>query len=318
MPDCEYFENLCSANLDGELSRAQKRELDAHLAECPACAAYMEDLRLMRTAWSDLKEPLPEALHEQIMQKVMEEARANAPAPEKKTRRRPPVFTMIGAAAACVLLVLSGAVGDLLGETSGDPTEESTAPQAANGAAMEDTRLTGASSETVDTPEPEESAQGDASAAPRSSAESGKTKTAAPHDRQESTANAVSPQSGEVLLPEKEGGAGLPAVMAMDDPTENPAAELAVTIPDELQAYSFGFCYVAVGSGDPPALDKASLIEKDGSTYYFKAENNLSTMERISAQLQEAGYQTAMRSDIGITTDDSAAYNLLIVSVGSQ
>lgn len=35
MPDCEYFEELCSMALDGELSRAQKRELDAHLAECP-------------------------------------------------------------------------------------------------------------------------------------------------------------------------------------------------------------------------------------------------------------------------------------------
>mgnify|MGYP001623365510 CR=1 FL=1 len=64
MPNCEYFEELCSSSLDGELTRAQKRELEAHLAECPACAAYLEDLKLIRTAWGDLKEPLPEQLQE--------------------------------------------------------------------------------------------------------------------------------------------------------------------------------------------------------------------------------------------------------------
>ena len=52
MPDCEYFEELCSLSLDGSLTRAEKRELDAHLAECPACAAYLEDLKFMRTALS--------------------------------------------------------------------------------------------------------------------------------------------------------------------------------------------------------------------------------------------------------------------------
>ena len=141
MPDCEYFEELCSMALDGELSRAQKRELDAHLAECPACAAYMEDLKLMRTAWGDVKEPLPEALHEKIMSGVVEEAQKNAAPAKEKRKRRPPVFTMIAAAAACVLLAVSGAAGDLFGGLKveqDEPAMAAAGSAGSAGAAMDD------------------------------------------------------------------------------------------------------------------------------------------------------------------------------------
>jgi len=91
MPDCKYFEELCSASLDGELTRAEKRELDKHLAECPACAAWLEDLKLMRTAWGDIKAPLPEELHEKIMEHIIDAM----PAPTPPRKRTLPVFTII-------------------------------------------------------------------------------------------------------------------------------------------------------------------------------------------------------------------------------
>lgn len=312
MPDCEYFEELCSMALDGELSRAQKRELDAHLAECPACAAYMEDLKLMRTAWGDVKEPLPEALHEKIMSGVVEEAQKNAAPAKEKRKRRPPVFTMIAAAAACVLLAVSGAAGDLFGGLKveqDEPAMAAAGSAGSAGAAMDD--LAPAAQDPEDT---------------------GKARIAPPAAEQE-TGNPPAPSGGDAPGGQNTAGdkeqtappAGEPE--AAPEPAtfasprlaagQNAAGGLAVTVPDELLTHSYGFCYVAVGSSTPPALEQATLIEKDGNTYYFKIENSMTVLEKLGNQLQEAGYETALRSDVGITTDESAKDSLLIVSVTS-
>ena len=313
MPDCEYFEELCLMALDGELSRAQKRELDAHLAECPACTAYLEDLKLMRTAWGDVKEPLPEALHEKIMSGVVEEARKKA-APAAKRKRRPPVFTMIAAAAACVMLVVSGAVGDLF---VGLKVERDGVSMAAvgsaddAGAAMED--MMPMAPESAEEP-PIEGAQ----IVPRVNASAQDDNTA---EKSGGSANGKStaPEAG---LGSSDAGsvpaenAPTPATFGARIGTEqNAAASLAIAVPDELLAHSYGFCYVAAGSGNPPALEQATLIEKDGNNYYFRIENSMTALEKLSGQLQEAEYETALRTDVGIATDESAKDSLLIVAV---
>lgn len=316
MPDCEYFEELCSLSLDGALTRAEKRELDAHLAECPACAAYLEDLKFMRTAWEDIKEPLPEALHEKIMSGVMEEVKAKTE-PQKK-KRRPPVFTMIAAAAACVMLVLSGAVGDMLGGLGAEDPGPAAETRGTDG--------TGASMEKMPevkmvAPPPSEAEPDTASAeeqpteeqpdlAPASGdtpQESGET-PAAPSETGKQPPAVVSSASGE------QPGAVMYFVPGAET-GKNAAAELAVTLPDNLLATSYGFCYVAVGSGEPPALEDARLMEKDGGTYYFRIPNSMSSLDTLRSQLQGAGYETAQRTDIGITTDENAKYSLLIVKI---
>lgn len=265
MPDCEYFEELCSASLDGELTRAQKRELDKHLAECPTCAAWLEDLKFMRTAWGDIKAPLPEELHEKIMGHITD----TLPAPAPPRKHTPPVFTIIAAAAACVLLALSGAFGDLFGGL------EVSHPAASANTALD-------------------------SGTPES-----RSMKASPSTAETETDSHIAPM-------EKKAAADEYTIRSVP---ENAAASLAVSLPEELQAYHFGFCYVAVGSSDPPALEQASLIEKDGNLYYFSIENSMSGMEKLREQLQEAGYETAQRSDIGIISDDSAQLSLLIISV---
>lgn len=311
MPDCEYFEELCSMALDGELNRAQKRELDAHLAECPACAAYLEDLKLIRTAWGDVKEPLPEALHEKIMSGVVEEARKKVTPPEKR-KRRPPVFTMIAAAAACVILAVSGAAGDIFG---GLKVERDSASMAAagsadgEGAAMEDVLLTAL--------DPAQESASDAQIAPRvgEPAENGNAGQGRMGGGSSGTASESVPESTDAGS-EPTVGTAAPAAFAAGMETEqNAAASLAIAVPDELLAHSYGFCYVAAGSGNPPALEQATLIEKDGSNYYFKIENSMTALEKLSAQLQEAGYETALRTDVGVTIDENAKNSLLIVAV---
>ena len=45
MNDEEYFEQLCSNSVDGTLTDSEREKLEAHLAECPSCAALLRDLR---------------------------------------------------------------------------------------------------------------------------------------------------------------------------------------------------------------------------------------------------------------------------------
>ena len=67
---CEYYEELCSAAIDHALTPAEQKELDAHLAACPSCRAYLEELREMQKLWKELEVPMPTALHEKIMGEI--------------------------------------------------------------------------------------------------------------------------------------------------------------------------------------------------------------------------------------------------------
>jgi anti-sigma factor RsiW len=42
---CREAVELVSDYLDGTLSRRQRRRLDKHLAQCDACAAYLDQMR---------------------------------------------------------------------------------------------------------------------------------------------------------------------------------------------------------------------------------------------------------------------------------
>jgi anti-sigma factor RsiW len=56
---CERIEELLSAYLEGELSEAEKREVDAHLAGCPSCAELLSLLRETQGALSAFPEIEP-------------------------------------------------------------------------------------------------------------------------------------------------------------------------------------------------------------------------------------------------------------------
>ena len=73
MGDCGYFEELISAELDGELSDAEKEALRAHLEHCENCRAYREALRAVAGTAADLPDP-PATLTGRIMDAVRREA----------------------------------------------------------------------------------------------------------------------------------------------------------------------------------------------------------------------------------------------------
>lgn len=104
--DCTRYEELMSAALDGGLSAGERRELDRHLAECPACAALFSELGAQCAALRELDCPFPDGLHDRILENLPEQDGIPAKAPVRKTL----CWRRWGAVAACLVLVIAAAV----------------------------------------------------------------------------------------------------------------------------------------------------------------------------------------------------------------
>ena len=97
---------LLDAFVDGELTSVEMIQVQAHLDECPACQAYVDDALAIRAAFpteDDL--PLPADFTENVMRSV-------AKAPQSRPKRQP--WGKLAAAAAClavIVLVQHGALG---------------------------------------------------------------------------------------------------------------------------------------------------------------------------------------------------------------
>lgn len=280
MPDCIYFENLCSASVDGTLSRAEKKELEAHLAECPACREYLEDMRVMRTLWRELDDPAPAGLHGSIMAAVRaqsEAAEETAPAdnviaipvreaaPLHAKKRMRSVVLMLGAAAACVALVVSGGLsGGLNGQLGGT----------ANDAAV--------------------AAEAPAAAAPQSPMEFA--------DAAESTAGGARVME---KASEEEAAAEDIQPYVLDAAA---MVEAAPALPDSVAERHFAASYLAVGTGEFPVLEGAVLLLQENGCGYYSLPNDVSVLETVFDALSGAGYAvTIAESTTGEGTEANFA-----------
>jgi RNA polymerase sigma-70 factor (ECF subfamily) len=100
-----------SSEHDGELTeKIRKQQLASHLKSCPACRDYQAFLKQL-TAHVSQGKLVSEDLHENAMEVVMEDIRQRT-VQYTGPKHHVPVFTLIGAAAAVVILVLSGSLGD--------------------------------------------------------------------------------------------------------------------------------------------------------------------------------------------------------------
>ena len=318
MQNCEKYRELCSASIDGELSPQEKRELSEHISKCPACAAYLDDLREMRNAWDDFKQPLTDDMHEYIMQAVLKEAERPV-----KTKRHFPVFTTFAAAAACVMLVLSGAVGDIINMTSNN-TGDNTRAKPTGKLVMENTDEGETSSyiepEQTEPEQPEEQPEQTQPVQPR---------VIEPAHNETKEQTEVTPRTSEVPKENVEqqtdkqteqqvdnGKQVAPATFSVNPESKKNAAERqSVAIPSSLQTSSFAFCFVAVGSGDVPVIDNAEFIEKNNNTYYFKVTGVISDFDKTVLSLKEKGFETTMRDDLGVKIDANATNGLLVLVV---
>ena len=104
MVDCENRVRL-DAYHDGELSPAERSAVEAHLRDCPSCAAELTAIRRVSGAFADTAPPEPS--HEQMLE-LAASVRAAEPS---DTRMLLGLFRVTAAAAAVLLaLTLAGAV----------------------------------------------------------------------------------------------------------------------------------------------------------------------------------------------------------------
>ena len=110
MKHCEIYEEWISAFLDGELGREQKAELQAHMAVCPECQRFFDDLVAIHEALMDAdgeEVPVPEGFADQVMARVRETRQDAAEAAPAKVIRFPH-WRRWAAMAACCAVVLLG------------------------------------------------------------------------------------------------------------------------------------------------------------------------------------------------------------------
>lgn len=67
MKSCEQYEMLISAFLDGELSGDEKAEVAEHLAACPVCQRYFDDLVAIHDVLEREEAPVPEGFADRVM-----------------------------------------------------------------------------------------------------------------------------------------------------------------------------------------------------------------------------------------------------------
>lgn len=124
MRSCEEYEFLAGVLLDGALEEAERRELEAHLARCPACRAYLADLRAIRDAVRSLDVPAPAGFTGRVMDAV------RAAGPEKKKAAPLGRWRRWAAVAACCAAALVGVWAAVP-----DPAEDGAVQMAGNVAA---------------------------------------------------------------------------------------------------------------------------------------------------------------------------------------
>ena len=323
MNDEEYFEQLCSNSVDGTLTDSEREKLEAHLAECPSCAALLRDLREMRALFAQEPEA-PDSLHDGIMEQLG--LLPHVVQPEKPVRRMP-VFTMVGVAAAVVLVVLggglmpsfstvgsgsSGASADA-GDTAAAVTADSysdDAGAASDGAAADIAEAAeNAGVNSASRSVPETAVQGTSDIAAGGSA-SGETapQTAAEED----TPSVFSLPEADSSTAAQSGGISGRAISDGDSAGIVPDEDTgALTLPEAVRGLRIAHCYIADG-GELPELD-GKLLYSDSSAAWFQLDNNMSTLQNTLNALEKSGCTVTAYEDIGLTLDSRADSWLLIV-----
>lgn len=138
MNGCEYYQELISRLVDGELSEEGRAVLAQHLRECAECAALYDAFSgISQAIWDDMEEA-PASLAENVMaqvrrSKMLEKNTANEQQPKRrraeKNKGKSGAFKVVLSAAACLVLVVAAAY-TLPVFRGADTTEGLAAPKA--------------------------------------------------------------------------------------------------------------------------------------------------------------------------------------------
>lgn len=323
MNEEEYFEQLCSNSVDGTLTDSEREKLEAHLAECPSCAALKHDLEEMRALWSEEVE-VPDDLHEGIMEKLRQESKLHVIQPEKPVRRMP-VFTMVGVAAAVVLVVLGGGLMPSFSTVGDTGSSSSASADSAPSVAADSYASTDAGPEESAAGEIAEAAE-DAGVAAAGRASSGSTIPATGDIAAGSSASSgeaatqkTAPESetpAVTSLPEDNSGIAVQSepgsrAVAGSDASDAASDDTALTVPDAARGLRVAHCYIAEG-GELPEIG-GRLLYSDSSAAWFLLDNNMTVLQDTLSALEQAGCTVSAYEDMALTIDSKADSWLLIV-----
>ncbi len=178
MKNCEYYEELIGAAIDGEITAEEDKELRAHLESCEACRNFYEAMQAI-SGTDDALGDVPEDFTANVMARV-HEAAAPAEKPVKRKAGIARLVTRYGAlAAAAAVAIWAGVTFGGTFAAKGADSTSSSAPEIAMYSAAEDSTETGKAARDA---APAEAPEAPASsmmmaAAPESAADGGVTVT---------------------------------------------------------------------------------------------------------------------------------------------
>jgi len=105
---CEEYAALLDLFVDGELPPEEMARVQAHLAVCPGCRRYVDDVLAIRAGFPDVEDTaVPEGFTESVMERVRKESEDSAKAMEPRRRSvRRWTGTLAALAACCALVIL--------------------------------------------------------------------------------------------------------------------------------------------------------------------------------------------------------------------
>ena len=115
---CKEYEARINALIDDELNATERIEVLEHIAQCPACKAYWEDLLSMRDVLRGQECSAPVGFSDAVMARVRVTAQDKAP--EKNVLRFPQWKRFAALAACCAVVVLGVLAADLAPEIGMD------------------------------------------------------------------------------------------------------------------------------------------------------------------------------------------------------
>lgn len=201
---------LLDAFVDGELTAAEMAEVQAHLAECPDCQAYVDDALAIRADFPAAESTeLPADFTDHIMQAV-------AKTPQSRPKTQP--WGKLAAAAACLALIVLVQYGAGLSSRN---TSNEAAAYTADCAAAESTVERSADASSGDDADscqpmdsPDDSGEPDSVAADSGESDSVAADSAQQANKSESTDGTASIQSAY-----QNGKSAVPVITGADLPT---------------------------------------------------------------------------------------------------
>lgn len=201
---------LLDAFVDGELTAAEMAEVQAHLAECPGCQAYVDDALAIRADFPTAESTeLPADFTDHIMQAV-------AKTPQSRPKTQP--WGKLAAAAACLAVIVLVQYGAGLSSRN---TSNEAAAYTADCAAAESTVERSADASSGDDADscqpmdsPDDSGEPDSVAADSGESDSVAADSAQQANKSESTDGPASIQSAY-----QNGKSAVPVITGADLPT---------------------------------------------------------------------------------------------------